>query len=161
MIYREIIIPTTQVYLADVGHPVIGDMMYDYRARTLMGHKIKVTSATNAHRTQILPENILELLGLMKGEEWQIPKMCHQYKLLLPHWLPGGKDVTIFAPPPAHFVKTCQALDINFNFKDFVEQDRVSAYAANSETISKRKKKQEEEQQQLSDLQSSIIELDQ
>ena len=150
-----------QVYLADVGHPVIGDMMYDYRARTLMGHKIKVTSATNARRTQILPDNILELLGLVKGEEWQIPKMVHQYKLMLPHWLPGGKDVTIFAPPPAHFVKTCQALDINFNFKDFIEQDTVSVFAANSETVAKRKKKQEAEQQQLSDLQSSIIELDQ
>ena len=76
-----------QVYLADLGYPVLGDMMYDYRTRPLLGKKPRITSHTNAHRTQILPPQVLELLCLAKGEEWVVPKMLHHHRLLLTKWL--------------------------------------------------------------------------
>ena len=73
-----------QVYLADLGYPVLGDMMYDYRTRTILGKKLRITSHTNAQRTQILPPHVLELLGLTRGEEWMVPKMLHHHRLMLP-----------------------------------------------------------------------------
>ena len=38
------------VYLAELGVPVLGDMMYDYRSKTLLGQKVRVTATTNAYR---------------------------------------------------------------------------------------------------------------
>jgi len=147
-----------QVYLADIGHPVIGDMLYDYRSRTVLGKRIRITSHTNARRTQVLPYPLLEPLGLKKGEEWMLPKMLHQYKIHLPKWN-QGKDITIFAPPLAHWMRTCQLLELNFNFKEFAEQDKIAHFKQNNNRAEKKKKKREEEQEALTDLQQSIVEL--
>jgi len=147
-----------QVYLADIGHPVIGDMLYDYRSRTFLGKRIRITSHTNARRTQVLPYPILEPLGLKKGDEWMLPKMLHQYKIYLPKWNQGN-DITVYAPPLSHWMKTCQLLGLNFNFKEFVEQDKIAHFKTNSDRAEKKKKREEEEREALTDLQQSIIEL--
>ena len=147
-----------QVYLADLGHPILGDMMYDYRSRTILGKKLRITSHTNAHRTQVLPYNVLELLGLDKGEEWIIPKMLHQYRIMLPKWVKGS-DVTIYAPPPDHWIRTCKTLGLNFTFKPFAEQEKVAHYNLSGYNIQKKQKKKEEEQKILTDLEQSIVEL--
>ena len=119
------------VYLADVGHPLLGDQMYDYRARTMMGQRVKLSTAhTNASRTQMLPTHLLEVLGLSKGEEWLLPKMLHLHRLVLPGWLGTGKDLTVFAPPPEHWVKTCKVVGINLDYKKVAEEDKVKQWKA-------------------------------
>jgi len=117
------------VYLADLGHPLLGDQMYDYRARTLMGHRVKLsTGHTNARRAQILPSHLLDALGLSKGEEWLVPKMLHLHRMFLPAWLGTGKDLTVYAPPPTHWTKTCTVLAINFNYKEVAEKDGIKQW---------------------------------
>ena len=148
-----------QVYLADLGHPVLGDMMYDYRTRTIMGQRIRITSHTNARRTQLLPFNILELLGLQEGEEWMIPKFLHKHRIHLPGWLEGKKDLTVFAPPPQHWTRTLQTLGVNFSYKEFAESDKPSVKDLNTERAEKKRKKKEDQQQVLTDLQASVAEL--
>ena len=148
-----------QVYLADLGYPVLGDMMYDYRTRTLLGKKLRITSHTNAHRTQILPPHVLELLGLAKGEEWVVPKMLHHHRLLLPRWLPGGEDVTVFAPPPGHWLRTCAALNLRFNYTEFAQADKISHYQLNADRVESRRRKKEKEQQVMTDLEKNIEDL--
>jgi len=119
------------VYLADVGHPLLGDQMYDYRARSILGQRIKLNTAhTNAKRMQVLPVHLLELLGMSKGEEWLMPKMLHQHRLFLPDWLGRDKSLTVFAPPPPHWLKTCKVLGINFDFKEVAQNDTVKHWAA-------------------------------
>ena len=148
-----------QVYLADLGYPVIGDMMYDYRTRTLLGKKLRITSHTNAQRTQILPPHVLELLGLAKGEEWVVPKMLHHHRLLLTKWLPGGENVTVFAPPPGHWMRTCAALDLRFNYTEFAQTDKITHYQDNADRVESRRRKKEREQQVMTDLEKNIEEL--
>jgi len=119
------------VYLADIGNPLLGDQMYDYRARTILGQRVKLSTAhTNAKRTQVLPTHLLELLGMSKGEEWMMPKMLHQHRIFLPDWLGRDKSLTVFAPPPPHWLKTCKVLGINFDFKEVAQKDTVKHWAA-------------------------------
>ena len=148
-----------QVYLADLGHSVLGDMMYDYRTRTLLGKKLRITSHTNAQRTQILAPHLLDLLGLVKGEEWVLPKLLHHHRLLLPQWLPGGEDVTVFAPPPQHWLSTCHTLDLRFDYKEFAKYDKISHYTLNPDRVENRKRKKEAEQQVMTDLEKNIKDL--
>ena len=148
-----------QVYLADLGYPVLGDMMYDYRTRTILGKKLRITSHTNAQRTQILPPHVLELLGLARGEEWVVPKMLHHHRLMLPRWLPGGQDVTVFAPPPGHWMRTSAALGLRFNFTEFAKADKISHYKLNADRVENRRRKKEREQQVMTDLEKNIEEI--
>jgi len=149
------------VYLADIGHPLLGDQMYDYRARTVMGQRVKLSTAhTNARRTQVLPPNILELLGLVKGEEWKVPKMLHLHRLFLPNWLGRDKDLTVYAPPPPHWLKTCKVLRINFDYKVVAQEDKVRHW---DKRVRKRKSLHTEEEnsksESKSDLETHISEL--
>ena len=142
------------VYLAELGNPVLGDMLYDYRSRTILGQRVKVTAATNARRIQTLQPHLLELLGLEKGEEWRLPRLLHHHRLHLPSWLPAGEDVTVFAPPPPHWLRACQILGIKFNFKDFVKEDEVMQYKARE-----RKPKEKDTQTVITDLQADVSDL--
>ena len=151
-----------QVYLADIGHPVLGDTMYDYRSRTLLGHKLRITAQSTARRTQQLPDHVLEAVGAARGEEWRLPKLLHHHRLLLPAWLAGGRDLTVYAPPPPHWTNTCDALELNFSFKDFCEHDKVATYNLNPYNMDKKTRKKEKQQKQqevLTDLQSNINDL--
>ena len=144
------------VYLADLGVPVLGDMLYDYRSKTVLGQKVKITAATNAHRTQTLPGHILQLLDLSKGQEWRLPKLLHHHRLYLPSWLPGGGDVTVFAPPPPHWVRVSQLLGLKFDFKQFVKSDEVKQW--DRRELRKTKKKESSESI-ITDLQANVSEL--
>jgi len=145
------------VYLADVGHPLLGDQMYDYRARTMMGQKVKLSTAhTNANRTQVLPTHLLEVLGLGKGEEWLMPKMLHLHRLLLPDWLGAGKSLTVFAPPPEHWVKTCKVMGINLDYKVVAEGDTVKQWKAR---VKGNKKDNMKTEQKETDLSRQVLEL--
>jgi len=145
------------VYLADVGYPLFGDQMYDYRVRTLMGQKVKLsTSHTNATRTQVLPPPIMEALGLAKGEEWIIPKMLHHHRLFLPNWLGSGKSLTVYAPPPKHWVNTCKVLGLEFDYKEVMHSDKVKHWEAKEKKVAKNSQKVEIVQ---TDLGSNISDL--
>lgn len=114
------------LYLSDLGHPVLGDQLYDYRSREILGQKVKLTTShTNAKRTQVLSSNLLELLNLNKGEEWKLPKMIHFHRLFLPSWFDKGKDLTIYAPPPDHWIDTCELLGLKLDYKDIAQKDCV------------------------------------
>jgi len=114
------------VYLADVGYPLLGDQMYDYRAKSMMGQRVKLSTAhTNAKRMQVLPTHLLDLLGMAKGEEWMMPKMLHLHRIFLPGWLGRDKDLTVFAPPPPHWVDTCKVLGLHFDHKVVAKEDKV------------------------------------
>ena len=150
------------VYLADIGHPLLGDQMYDYRARTMLGQKVKLSTAhTNAKRMQVLPTHLLELLGMSKGEEWMLPKLLHQHRIFLPDWLGRDKSLTVYAPPPPHWLKTCKVLGINFNYKEVAQKDTVKHWAARVRTkknISS-KEREEEDSNVKSDLSRHVSEL--
>lgn len=100
--------------------------MYDYRARSLLGHPVRLTSAhTVAHRSQVMAPHLREMLGLGKGEEWLMPKMVHHHRLHIPGWLSKKTNLTVFAPPPPHFVKTCTKLGLALDFKSLAEKDTI------------------------------------
>ena len=150
------------VYLADIGHPLLGDQMYDYRARTMLGQKVKLSTAhTNAKRMQVLPTHLLELLGMSKGEEWMLPKLLHQHRIFLPDWLGRDKSLTVYAPPPPHWLKTCKVLGINFNYKEVAQKDTVKHWAARvrSKKNNSSKEREEEDSNVKSDLSRHVSEL--
>jgi len=147
-----------QVYLADVGFPLLGDQMYDYRARTMMGQKVKLSTAhTNANRTQMLPAPVMEALGLARGEEWLIPRMLHQHRIFLPDWLGSGKSLTVFAPPPDHWVNTCKVVGLHLDFKEVMLGDKVKHWEAKEKKVDKDNQKVQIVQ---TDLGSHISDLD-
>ena len=62
------------------------------------------------------PTDIFSRLGIEKGEVWRVPTFLHLWREYLPGWLGKGGDVTIRAPPPAHFIQA-QLFKINsFHF---------------------------------------------
>ena len=127
------------VYLADSSFPLLGDPLYDYRTRTLLGHKVKLTTAhTESKRCQVLPPSMLDLMGLQKGEEWEVPRMVHLHRLHLSDWLGKGTHVTIFAPPPEYFLRTCQTLGIAIDYSNLAETDSTRLWKPDAR---KKKKK--------------------
>jgi len=125
------------VYLADVGHPMIGDQLYDYRARTLMGHKVKLSTAhTQAKRCQVLPEHLLNTLGLSKGDEWKLPRMLHLHRIHFPDWLGKGKDLTVYGPPPSYWLTTVNALEIPWNYTNVAKEDKVKCWSQKTKSSS-------------------------
>ena len=147
------------VYLAELGLPVLGDLLYDYRSKTVLGKKVKMTATANANRTQVLPPHLLELLELERGEEWRLPKLLHHHRLQLPGWLPAGEDLTVFAPPPPHWLRAASILGINFDYEQFVEADQVKLWDKREENQLRKMKKKEREQSIITDLQSDVSEL--
>ena len=127
------------VYLADSSYPLLGDPLYDYRTRTLLGHKVKLTTAhTESKRSQVLPPSMLNLMGLHKGEEWEVPRMVHLHRLHLCDWLGKDTHVTVFAPPPEYFLRTCQTLDIAIDYPNLAETDTINLWKQDAR---KKKKK--------------------
>ena len=117
------------VYLADSSFPLLGDPLYDYRTRTLMGHKVKLTTAyTESKRCQVLPPSMLDLMGLRKGEEWEVPRMVHHHRLHLWDWLGKDTHVTVFAPPPEFFSRTCHTLGIAIDYSNLAETDTIKLW---------------------------------
>jgi len=144
------------VWLADQGHPLLGDHMYDYRSSSLMGHKVKVgLKHTQASRMQKLPPTVRERLELKKGEEWKIPKHLHHHRIHLPDFLGKGKDLTVRAPLPPHFIKSCQVLGVQLNWKEIVENDQVKVWPAKE-----KKKKEKDDKAPHTDLQQNLLELE-
>merc|ERR1712226_389727 len=118
-----------QVYMVDAGFPVLGDPLYDYRARSMLGYQVKLTTShTAAKRSQILPPVMLDLMGLKKGEEWMVPRMVHLHRLHLDSWLGKDTHLTVFAPPPDHFRRTCKTLGINLDYKALAERDTLISW---------------------------------
>lgn len=133
-----------QVYLADLGHAVLGDTMYDYRARTVMGHRVKLTTShTLAERTQVLPAAMLEVLGVARGGEWEVPRMVHLHRLHLAHWLGKDTHLTVFAPLPPHLALTCRALGIPADTRQLAERDQLRTWAKSKFNTKKKLKKQQ------------------
>ena len=127
------------VYLADTSFPLLGDPLYDYRTRTLLGHKVKLTTAhTESKRCQVLPPSMLDLMGLRKGEEWEVPRMVHLHRLHLCDWLGKGTHVTVFAPPPDYFSRTCRTLGIAIDYSNLAERDTIRLWKPDAR---KKKKK--------------------
>ena len=150
------------VYLAEQGLPVLGDLLYDYRSKTVLGQKVKMTATANANRTQVLPPHLQQLLELEKGEEWRLPKLLHHHRVHLPGWLPAGEDLTVFAPPPPHWLRAASILGIKFDFQEFLEADMVKQWDKREENQlkkMKKKKKKESEEIMITDLQSDVSEL--
>merc|ERR1711874_460368 len=142
------------VWLSDMGCPLLGDQMYDYRARTLMGHKVKVgIKNTQANRQQKLPSAVMDRLGVRKGEEWRVPKHLHQFRINLPDFLGPGKHLTVFAPPPKYFSLTSAKLGIDIKFREVAERDEVAEWEARGD------KKKKKELVGLTDLEQNINEL--
>ena len=126
------------VYLADSSFPLLGDPLYDYRTRSLLGHKVKLTTAhTESRRCQVLPPSMLDLIGLHKGEEWEVPRMVHFHRVHLSDWLGKDTHLTVFAPPPEYFARTCQTLGIAFDYSQVAETDIIKLWKQDT-----RKKKQ-------------------
>ena len=137
-----------QVYLADLGHAVLGDTMYDYRARTVMGHRVKLTTShTLAERTQVLPAAMLEVLGLARGEEWEVPRMVHLHRLHLAHWLGKDTHLTVFAPLPPYLALTCRQLGIQTDTSQLAERDQLRTWNKSKFNAKKKEKKQQRLQQ--------------
>jgi len=127
------------VYLADTSFPLLGDPLYDYRTRTLLGHKVKLTTAhTESKRCQVLPPSMLDLMGLRKGEEWEVPRMVHLHRLHLGDWLDKDTHVTVFAPPPDYFSRTCHTLGIAIDYSNLAETDTINLWKPDTR---KKKKK--------------------
>ena len=78
---------------------------------------------------------------------------------LMPRWLPGGENVTVFAPPPGHWMRTCAALDLRFNYTEFAQTDKITHYQDNADRVESRRRKKEREQQVMTDLEKNVEEL--
>jgi len=118
-----------RVWLADSGHPVLGDQLYDYRLRTILGRKVKVSGEhSQSNRIQKLSPAIMNLLGLSKGEEWRVPAFIHCWREYLPNWFGPGNHLTIYAPPPEHFVQALKESGISFSFEMFIKTDTVVTF---------------------------------
>ena len=114
---------------ADSSFPLLGDPLYDYRTRSLLGHKVKLTTAhTESRRCQVLPPSMLDLIGLHKGEEWEVPRMVHFHRIHLSDWLGKDTHLTVFAPPPEYFARTCQTLGIAFDYSKVAETDTIKLW---------------------------------
>ena len=130
-----------QVYMADAGFPILGDQLYDYRARAMLGHKLKLTTAhAVATKRQVLAPALLEVLGLRKGEEWQVPRMVHYHRLHLDSWLGKNTHITVFAPPPPHFQLTCDELGISLDYKALAEEDEIRSWQLDTNKARRKKK---------------------
>jgi len=127
------------VYLADLGCPALGDQLYDYRSRTMLGQPVRLTTAhTAATRHQLLPRPLLDKLGLQPGEEWQLPKFLHQHRLVLPGWLEGGADLTLTAPPPPHWLSTCSQLGLKLDPATLADEDLPGRWEERPENARRR-----------------------
>jgi len=113
-----------RVWLADSGYPVLGDQLYDYRLKTILGRKVKVSSEhSQSSRIQKLSPAIMKLLGLSKGEEWRVPAFIHCWREYLPNWFGPGNNLTIYAPPPQHFIQALKESGISFSFEMFIKTE--------------------------------------
>lgn len=147
------------VWLADQGHPLLGDHMYDYRSSSLMGHKVRVgTKHTQASRQQKLPPALAEKLNVKKGDEWRVPKLLHHHRIHLPEFLGKGKDLTVFAPLPPHFTNTCQALGVAVDWEKIAREDEVKVWPV-YENKNKNSKENKLIESQKTDLDSHLQEL--
>eukprot|EP00088_Acartia_fossae_P003673 TRINITY_DN11572_c0_g1_i2.p2 TRINITY_DN11572_c0_g1~~TRINITY_DN11572_c0_g1_i2.p2 ORF type:complete len:413 (-),score=57.59 TRINITY_DN11572_c0_g1_i2:265-1503(-) len=121
-----------RVYLAHKGFPVLGDNLYSYRVKTILGKKVNWSNVavSQTNKNQILPSSMLELFGMDKSDVWRIPACIHHWRCVLPGWTSKKKDVTIFAPPPHYFQKILEEADIKFSFEDLMEVDRPTKFMA-------------------------------
>jgi len=114
-----------RVYMAHRGYHVLGDNLYSYRTRQIMGKKVNWNNiaVSQANKHQILPSSMLQMFGLEKIDVWRIPACIHLWRCLLPGWLGKNKDLTLFAPPPKYFKQTLEVSDMKFNFGDLTKND--------------------------------------
>lgn len=133
-----------RVYLAHKGYHVLGDNLYSYRAKEVMGTKVAwhQVATPEANKNQILPKSSLELFGLNKSEVYRIPACIHLWRCLLPGWLGKDNDLTLFAPPPKYFEQTLTTAGIKLDMDSLMRNDKPAQFEAKIKP--KRKAKREE-----------------
>jgi len=119
-------------YLAHKGYHVLGDNLYSYRAKEVMGTKVAWNQVATpvANRNQILPKSTLELFGLLKSEVYRIPACIHLWRCLLPGWLGKDNDLTLFAPPPKYFEQTLITAGIKLDMDSLMKNDKPAQFQA-------------------------------
>jgi len=134
-----------RIYLATRCYPVLGDQLFDYRVKTVLGQKVLKGPELNIkNRTQLLTPATRELFGLGKGETWRLPVFIHHWRLFLPGVMGKGKDLTIFAPLPQHFKQTLVETNIKFDFEEFVKNDSIVTHEIITQKKPKNSKKKSE-----------------
>ena len=118
------------IYCADLLSPIIGDGLYGYRAKMLMGKMVKVDYQllpdANSN-LQTLPKAMLSKLGLKQYEEHMLPLHLHLGRLRLPDFFGASKDLTIHAPPRPYFLGTAEMLNIDIP-TSLLEDTQVRKY---------------------------------
>jgi len=143
-----------RVYMAHRGYAVLGDNLYSYRTKQVLGKKVnwQNIALSQTNKSQILPASMLQLFGIDKGDIMRIPACVHLWRCLLPGWLGKNQDLTLFAPPPKYFDQTLDVSGIKFDFEDLTKNDQpVMFEVAGRIKTKKNGKKVNEEENKLDD----------
>jgi len=119
-----------RVYCADLLSPVIGDHLFSYRAKMLMGKMIRVSpqhSPDPNAKQQNLPLWLLNQIGLRQGQEHELPLHLHLGRMYLPGYFGANKNLIIHARPRPYFQGTAEMLGIEIP-DDLAEDNEERQY---------------------------------
>ena len=117
-----------QVYFAEMLSPVLGDTMYGYRVKTVMGKRIKISHANSPNAYDVgqrLPPWVFNQLGLKLSDEGVLPVHIHLFRTSILDFYGKGKHLKIHAPLPPYFKMTAESLKLPLRYDQWVETDEI------------------------------------
>ena len=117
------------VYLAHLLAPIIGDSLYSYRVKTVLGKASKVNHQNSpiGYVPNYLPREILGNLGITASDEMHLPLHLHHFRTHLSGF-EGNKGLNIYAPLPKYFDQSMKSLKISMDINELESSDSISDY---------------------------------
>ena len=117
------------VYLAHLLAPIIGDSLFSYRVKTVLGKPSKVNHQNSpiGYVSNYLPREILGNLGITASDEMHLPLHLHHFRTHLSGF-EGNKGLNIYAPVPKYFDHSMKSLKISFDINEVESTDSISDY---------------------------------
>lgn len=104
-----------RVYASSRVAPILGDILYGSRMKTLFGVPVKTQlSDSSESGFEPFPRKMSEILYLPTGTSGQlmIPTMLHLRSIVLPDYCQKDKDFTVTVKLPTHFQWTVERLNL-------------------------------------------------
>ena len=117
------------VYMANLLSPIIGDSMFSYRVKSVLGKPIKVEHQNSpvGYDKNYLSRTILGQLGITAADEINLPLHLHHFRTHLPKFY-QNRDLNIYAPLPFYFKRSMESLEISCNAEELESLDRIVNY---------------------------------
>lgn len=139
------------VYMTEMLSPVLGDRMFNYRVRKVLGRRVKVNHGASPSgydaSIQKLPHWFVERLGLkgVSDAEGLLPTHLHLFRTAIIDFYGPGKDLVVHAPPPPYFDLTAKSFGLNLDYEELKLNDSINYKSVKHKTAAKNRLQQIEE----------------